>query len=61
MFKTKSMCLISGNYSFVRHTDQSPCMLKHEEVIYLEKGDVFPTAKECGNSTFWVLCRENNT
>jgi len=60
MFKTGSLCLISATYSFVKHTDHSPCMLKHEETVSLERDDIFPPARVCGNSAYWVLCREDN-
>lgn len=60
MFKTGSMCPISAKYSFVKHTDQSPCMSRHEEIISLERDSIFPPSRTCGNSVYWVLCREDN-
>lgn len=53
------MCPISGYYSFVKHTDVSPCILNHEEVISMKKNDRFPLAKVCGKPAFWVLLRDD--
>ena len=59
MIKTGSMCPISGSYLFVKHIDQSPCMLKHDEIVSLERDDIFPLARDCGNPAFWVLMRDD--
>ena len=59
MFKTGNLCPISATYSFVKHTDQSPCMLKHEEKVCLERDDIFPFARDCGNPALWVLMRDD--
>jgi len=58
MYKTGSFCPISGSYSFVKHTDDSGCMLKHKEIIHMEYTKTFPNSKECGNPVFWVYLRD---
>lgn len=55
MFKTGHFCPISSSYTFVKHTDDSACMLKHKEIIYVDAKKNFPPAKECGYPAFWVL------
>jgi hypothetical protein len=55
MYKTGNLCPQSGWYSFVKHTDTSICMSKHEEIISLDAFERFPITKECKSDAFWVL------
>lgn len=59
MYKTGMLCPIPGFYVFIKHTDDSPCMKKHEEIIKMKQFDVFPLSHTCGHRVFWELRRDD--
>jgi hypothetical protein len=58
MYKTGMLCPIPGFYVFIKHTDDSICMKKHDEVIQVEKFSRFPPARTCKNKAFWELRKD---
>ena len=58
-YKTGNVCPTTGEYVYSGHTGSCTCSPTSEErVIPLERGEIFPPIKSCGNGAYWKLLRE---
>lgn len=58
-FKTGEKCDTTGDYTFARYVDNSwaPAPTSNEQVIPLDKGDIFPPIKSQNRAAWWRLTR----
>lgn len=56
LYKTGEKAPFTGNYRWVKHTEDVVCAITHEEyIIPLEKGERFPPTKHCEKGAYWTF------
>lgn len=57
-YKTGQSAPATGNYRWLRHTEDVTCTITHEEyIIPLEAGKTFPPTRHCNQGAYWELVR----